>query len=114
MSMRELKGQDIANRFRIVKSGNLWLVPSQSSKKQYKVDPVAQSCTCPDFEYTGFKCKHQYAVEFTKHEKYIARLEEEQKAKDEHILYLEKLLQGIESGRMMRLTRAVARFLGRA
>ena len=65
MSMRELKGQDIANRFRIVKSGNLWLVPSQSSKKQYKVDPVAQSCTCPDFEYTGFKCKHQYAVEFT-------------------------------------------------
>jgi transposase len=43
----------------------LWLVPSQSSKKQYKVDPVAQSCTCPDFEYTGFKCKHQYAVELT-------------------------------------------------
>ncbi len=65
MSLREAKGQDIANRFRITQSGNLWLVPSQSSKKQYKVDPVAQSCTCPDFEYTGFKCKHQYAVELT-------------------------------------------------
>jgi hypothetical protein len=53
-------------------------------------------------------------IEFTKHEQYIARLEEEQKSKDEHILYLEKLLQGIESGRVMRLTRSIARFLGRS
>ena len=65
MSLREAKGQDIANRFRIVKSGNLYLVPSQSSKKQYKVDHEAQTCSCPDHEYTGFKCKHLYAVELT-------------------------------------------------
>jgi transposase len=65
MSLREAKGRDIADKFRIVQSGNLWLVPSQSSRKSYKVDPAAGSCTCPDYEYTGFKCKHQYAVEFT-------------------------------------------------
>lgn len=55
----------------------------------------------------------QYDAEFARHEDYIARLESEQRVKDEHILYLERLLQGIESGRVMRLTRAVARFLGR-
>jgi transposase len=65
MSIREAKGRDIADRARIVKSGNLYLVPSQSGNQRYKVDPVAQSCSCPDFENTGFKCKHQYAVEFT-------------------------------------------------
>lgn len=65
-SMRELKGQEIANKFKIVKSGNLYLVPSQSSGgKKYKVDPVAQSCSCPDHEYHGYKCKHLFAVELT-------------------------------------------------
>jgi len=67
MSLREAKGVDIAKRFKIVQSGNLWLVPSQSSKKNYKVDPIAQTCSCPDYEYTGFKCKHQFAVEITIH-----------------------------------------------
>jgi transposase len=65
MSIREAKGRDIADRARIVKSGALYLVPSQSGGKKYKVDPVAGSCSCPDFEFTGFKCKHQYAVAFT-------------------------------------------------
>ncbi|HEX8721507.1 MAG TPA: transposase [Pyrinomonadaceae bacterium] len=65
MSIRETKGRDIADRARIEKSGALYLVPSQSGGKKYKVDPVANSCSCPDFEFTGFKCKHQYAVEFT-------------------------------------------------
>ena len=37
-----------------------------------------------------------------------------QKGKNEHILYLEKLLQDIESGRVLRLTRSIARFLGRS
>jgi SAM-dependent methyltransferase len=55
-----------------------------------------------------------HGEEFEKHAHYIARLEEEQRSKDEHILYLEKLLQGIESGRVLRLTRAFARFLGRS
>jgi uncharacterized protein (DUF3084 family) len=45
---------------------------------------------------------------------YMARLEQEVRNKDEHILYLEKLLQGVESGRVMRLTRTLTRFLGRS
>ena len=44
---------------------------------------------------------------------YIARLEEENNSKNDHILYLERLLQGIQSGRVMRYTRAISRFLGR-
>jgi hypothetical protein len=43
----------------------------------------------------------------------MAKLEEDIRSKDEHILYLEKLLQAIESGRVMRMTRSVSRFLGR-
>jgi transposase len=65
MSIREAKGRDIADKARIVKSGELYLVPSQSSGKKYKVDPVAGSCSCPDFEFTQAKCKHMFAVEFT-------------------------------------------------
>jgi transposase/predicted nucleic acid-binding Zn finger protein len=65
MSLREQKGVAIANKVQIVKNGNLWLVPSQSSGRNYKVDPNANTCSCPDYEYTGFKCKHQYAVEYT-------------------------------------------------
>ncbi|HEX8138695.1 MAG TPA: transposase [Pyrinomonadaceae bacterium] len=65
MSLREQKGQDIANKFRIVKSGNLYLVPSQSGAGKYKVDHEAQTCSCPDHEYHGYKCKHLFAVELT-------------------------------------------------
>ncbi len=52
-------------------------------------------------------------VELLNRDSYVARLDEEQRNKDEHILYLEKLLQGIEAGRVMRLTRTISRFLGR-
>src|SRR5215216_2937959 len=65
MSLREAKGREIADRARIVKSGNLYIVPSQSGGKKYKVDPVAGSCSCPDFDFTQAKCKHMFAVEFT-------------------------------------------------
>lgn len=60
---RQQKGLQIADRARIVKSGNLYLVPSQSGKGKYKVDPDTGYCSCPDYEYTGAKCKHQFAVE---------------------------------------------------
>lgn len=63
MSLREAKGREIADRARIVKSGNLWLVPSQSGAGKYKVDAEAQRCSCPDFEFTQARCKHLYAVE---------------------------------------------------
>ena len=65
MSIRELKGEDIANRFNIIRKGNLWLVPSQSGKGKYTVDADTGRCNCPDFEFTGAKCKHIYAVEVT-------------------------------------------------
>jgi hypothetical protein len=52
-------------------------------------------------------------VELLNRDKYVARLDEEQRNKDEHILYLERLLQGIEAGRVMRITRTLSRFLGR-
>jgi hypothetical protein len=51
--------------------------------------------------------------EFESQKAYIGRLEADLMSKDEHILYLERLLQGIESGRVFRLTRALSRFLGR-
>lgn len=54
-----------------------------------------------------------YKEEFAKQKAYIARLEEDRQSKDEHILYLERLLKGIESGRVFRLTRTVTRFLKR-
>lgn len=63
--MRELKGREIANKGKIVKSGNLWLVPSQSGRGRYKVNADASRCTCPDFEFHQAKCKHIYAVELT-------------------------------------------------
>ena len=54
-----------------------------------------------------------FDVELARQAEYIARLEEDRENKDQHIRYLEKLLQGIEGGRVMRLTRTVSRFLGR-
>jgi hypothetical protein len=65
MSLREKKGHEIADRARIVRQGNLWLVPSQSGNGKYKVDAEAKRCTCPDFDLRQDKCKHIYAVEFT-------------------------------------------------
>lgn len=52
-----------------------------------------------------------YEAEFANQKAYITRLESDVKAKDEHILYLEKLLQGLQSGRVFRVTRSVSRFL---
>jgi hypothetical protein len=54
-----------------------------------------------------------YKDEFAGQAAYIGRLESDLKSKDEHILYLERLLQGIEAGRVFRLTRSVSRLLKR-
>jgi transposase len=65
MNLRETKGQQIAYHQQIVKSGNLWLVPSQSGKGKYKVDPQAKTCSCPDYDFRRQPCKHLYAVKIT-------------------------------------------------
>ena len=42
-----------------------WLVPSQSSQGRYRVlDGDHPTCSCPDYENRGEKCKHIFAVEY--------------------------------------------------
>lgn len=67
MNMREQKGIELAANARIVKRGNLWLVPSQAGGRKYSVnyDGEAPRCSCPDFELRHMKCKHIFAVEYT-------------------------------------------------
>ncbi|MDT7543361.1 MAG: hypothetical protein QOE33_3265 [Acidobacteriota bacterium] len=62
---REQKGLEIADRYRIIQQDGTWIVPSQNGKGKYKVDPDKGCCSCPDYEFTQSKCKHQFAVEFT-------------------------------------------------
>jgi hypothetical protein len=66
-----------------------------------------------NLEVMASQIRETYQAEIDKQTAYAATLEESSRRKDEHILYLEKLLQGIESGRVMRLTRSISRFLGR-
>ncbi len=56
---------EIAARARLVREGELWLVPSQAGKGKYVVDADAKQCTCPDFEARQQTCKHLFAVSFT-------------------------------------------------
>ena len=65
-AQREARGRLIAASGKIRKAGGLYVVPSQSEGKSYAVDFEAEdpSCTCPDFELRGGKCKHLHAVEF--------------------------------------------------
>jgi transposase len=72
MNAREERGLVIAAVCKLNNTGNGWLVPSQSgAEKIYRVDPIKQTCTCPDHE-NGHKCKHIYAVEFTVKREYNA------------------------------------------
>src|SRR5712692_2802337 len=66
MTPREERGLVIAAVCKLNKTQDGWLVPSQSKGETiYTVDPAKQTCTCPDHQEAGFKCKHLYAVEFT-------------------------------------------------
>ena len=64
MDIRQAKGLEIVANSEIIREGNIWLVPSQTSSKVYTTDLALQTCTCADFEATRNKCKHLYAVEF--------------------------------------------------
>lgn len=62
---REQRGLTIAATCNLAKKGeNLWLVPSQTGQGRYYVRPEKQTCTCPDHQESGHKCKHIFAVEF--------------------------------------------------
>ncbi|MBI3865771.1 MAG: transposase [Planctomycetia bacterium] len=63
---REERGLVIAALCKLNKTPECWLVPSQSATdRTYRVNVEKQTCTCPDHQEAGFKCKHLYAVEFT-------------------------------------------------
>lgn len=64
MEAREIRGLQIATGSKITREGNVWIVPSQTGSKKYTVNIFIQTCTCPDFDAYGSKCKHMYAVEF--------------------------------------------------
>jgi len=69
MNLREQRGKSIAAMGTIKQSDKelVYIVPSQSGQKSYKVDLTGEdpTCTCPDFEERGKACKHVYAVAFT-------------------------------------------------
>lgn len=67
MNARKERGQTIADTLPISKMGEAWVVPSQAGKGVYVVGKDEygnRKCQCPDFDSTGIKCKHIFAVEF--------------------------------------------------
>lgn len=50
-------------------AGSRWLVPSQTNPSGgYVVDAEQGSCSCPDHEDRGVRCKHLWAVAYFRHE----------------------------------------------
>ncbi len=62
MSTREVKAKELADRGRVVKQDDHWLVFSLSSSEKYKVTLYPVFCACPDFELRQDTCKHIKAV----------------------------------------------------
>ena len=67
LQIRKNKGKEIAKNGNVKMNGYKWVVPSQSSNKQYEVilRLDRSTCTCQDFLGRGLKCKHIFAVEIT-------------------------------------------------
>jgi transposase len=67
MNTREAKGRELARRGMVEqRDDGYWLVISQSRSGKYLVDVDGEppTCTCPDYELSGLRCKHIYAVEY--------------------------------------------------
>lgn len=63
MDARQQRGIRIAATGQAKLEGSGWRVRSESNPaRRYRVNPLAQSCTCPDFEDRNEPCKHVYAV----------------------------------------------------
>lgn len=67
VQVRKEKGLAIASTNKVRQEGKYWIVPSQSRDAQYKVELTltGATCTCPDFQKHGLRCKHVWAVEYT-------------------------------------------------
>src|SRR5262245_16428897 len=61
---RRVRGIEMAERFNIVKRGDVWTVPSATGKHTYtvNVNDDFECCSCPDFEESGYVCKHIFAT----------------------------------------------------
>ena len=67
MEPREQRGLELAATRKIQQKDGIWLVPSQSGDgTSYRVNirTKAASCTCPDHETRGVRCKHIFAAAF--------------------------------------------------
>ena len=62
---RQQRGLIIAATCRLTKKERCWLVPSQTGHGQYYVHlaKAEPTCTCPDHQEWGNKCKHIFAAE---------------------------------------------------
>jgi transposase len=65
VDIREAKAIELADRGRVVKRPNGWMVYSLSSSEKYFVTVLPLSCSCPDFELRHEPCKHILAVQIT-------------------------------------------------
>ncbi len=65
MDIREQKAVELADRGRVVKRPNGWLIYSLNSSEKYFVTVLPLSCTCADFELRQEPCKHVLAVQIT-------------------------------------------------
>src|SRR5215218_10204038 len=70
MDAREQRGLEIATRCKVTRKDDGWSVPSMSGNGRYTVKLgegglfPTDTCTCPDYENRGGKCKHIWAVQF--------------------------------------------------
>jgi transposase len=68
LDARKQRGLEIAALARIDRDNDVFIVPSQTDPRhpKYKVRYHAErpTCTCPDHELRGCRCKHIYAVEY--------------------------------------------------
>ena len=64
MDAREQRGLVLAATKNIRQVDDKWRVPSSDGEWHYFVSLEGRTCTCPDHEIRGVKCKHQWAVEY--------------------------------------------------
>lgn len=64
---RRERGQQLAERVKIVSNGERWIVPSATGQGKYSVwiEGTEWRCTCPDFQDRQQRCKHAWAVTFS-------------------------------------------------
>ena len=60
---RKARGRALVNN--VTRHGPVYYVKSQSSAQVYIVDPMRQTCTCPDYQRHEAPCKHIWAVKLS-------------------------------------------------